>query len=369
MRLNHVVLAMVSMLILLSICLLFSKQIIQPAGMFLEENRNVDGTVTFTVRTVSYGGTYATHNAGAIWITNSSDQFVKTVKIWAQQYRSKLVKWVQSSGNNTTGAITSASLNSHQLHTVTWNGTNSSSVAVPDGDYKVNVEFAEHNATASNSGKYKVITFTKGIDAVDITPANETYFTTMHLVWAPVAPADGTISGTITDAQSLPIEGAIITAGSNTTTSASNGDYSLSLLPGTYTLSCEATGFVTQSQTNVTVQSNQNTVSNFILGVVSNSDDSYITEIPVLKQNVPNPFRNSTVIGFYSDKEQVSNLNIYNSKGQKVRTLSLSSGEKGWQQVMWDGTNNAGKKLTAGKYYYKLETNKKTLTKIATILN
>jgi len=78
-------------------------------------------------------------------------------------------------------AITSASLNSHQLHNITWNGKDYQGNSLPDGDYKVNVEFTEHNASANNMGKYKQLTFTKGTEPVTLTIPNETYFKDMDL--------------------------------------------------------------------------------------------------------------------------------------------------------------------------------------------
>ncbi len=284
MKKNILFTTLILLLVFLSICLLYSKQIIQPEGLFLNELRNTDGSVTFTVRTVTYNGTYSPRNAGVIWITNSQNQFVKTVKIWAQSYRSKLVKWVASSGNNTTGAITSASLNNHQMHSVTWNGTNVSNVAVPDGDYKVNVEFAEHNATTNNSGKYKVITFTKGTAAIDQTIANETYFTDMHLVWAPIVTADGTVSGTIKNTSDQPIANALITVGSLSASSALNGSYSVTIAPGTYSVSCSANNYQMQNVNNVVVSSNQVTTTNFILAPIP---DGTVSGLVTDSQNQP----------------------------------------------------------------------------------
>jgi flagellar hook assembly protein FlgD len=177
-------------LVLLSVCLLFSKQILIPAGVYVDEVRNTNGTLTFTVRTVTYNGSYHPKNVGAIWITNSSNQFVKTIKIWAASRRSHLVKWVASSANNTTGAITSATINSHQLHTVTWNGNDYQNVAVPDGNYNVNVEYTENNSTTSNPGKYRTVSFAKGTAAVNTVPTSDAFFTNLSLIWAPVVAND-----------------------------------------------------------------------------------------------------------------------------------------------------------------------------------
>jgi len=434
MRPSPVYLVLILLLVLLSICLLYSKQILQPEGMYIDEFRNTEGSLTFTVRTVSYNGSYHPRNAGVIWITNSNNQFVKTIKIWAQSYRNTLVKWIASSGNNTTGAITGASLTSHQLHSITWNGKNYSNVTVPDGDYKVNVEFSEHNATTNNPGKYKFVTFTKGADAVDITPANETYFTDMHLVWSPTAPVNGTIAGTVKNASDQPISGALVTVGSLTATSTQNGSYSISLpagtynvscsaanyqtqnlsnivitsnqttttdftlqpipngvisgtvtdaqsqpiagavitdgtlsatssetgfysieaFPGTYNLTCTAVNYVTQEQNNIIVTSNQTSTVNFNLASVANGDIVTPVNNLALNQNFPNPFGQQTTIRYYLAKGVPVSLCIYNTKGQLVRTLSSGAKSSGWNEVIWDGTNNQGKKLSSGNYICRL---------------
>jgi hypothetical protein len=66
----------------------------------------------------------------------------------------------------------------------------------------------------------------------------------------------GTISGRVTDAQSLPLPGVTVTAespalqGSRSTVTSDNGDYIITLLPsGTYTVSFEITGFEQQRRT------------------------------------------------------------------------------------------------------------------------
>ena len=80
----------------------------------------------------------------------------------------------------------------------------------------------------------------------------------------------------------------------------------------------------------------------------------------VILQNSPNPFTSFTTISFYGNKNESnslsstkSNLEIYNVKGEKIRTLPIVlNGNKG--SVIWNGKNNKGKKVTSGIYFYKL---------------
>ena len=77
-----------------------------------------------------------------------------------------------------------------------------------------------------------------------------------------------------------------------------------------------------------------------------------------LFQNEPNPMITNTHIAFnLNDLSQVK-LDIYNLKGQLVK--SLYSGMTSSQSLAWDGSDAAGQKLSAGVYLYKLIVNGKT---------
>jgi len=80
-------------------------------------------------------------------------------------------------------------------------------------------------------------------------------------------PTFGNLEGTVTDADSGdPIEGATVTAGSNSTTTDSDGDYSfMDINTGTYTVSCTASGYVGQNETGVVVLEGQTTTLDFAM--------------------------------------------------------------------------------------------------------
>ncbi len=79
-----------------------------------------------------------------------------------------------------------------------------------------------------------------------------------------------------------------------------------------------------------------------------------------LHQNYPNPFNPSTSISFILKKDMPVTLEIYNIKGQKVKTLlSNETKEKNiLHSIVWNGTNDTGKKVSSGVYLYKLKTGK-----------
>lgn len=92
-----------------------------------------------------------------------------------------------------------------------------------------------------------------------------------------------------------------------------------------------------------------------------------IPELPsnvTLHQNYPNPFntaaagtgRSSTTnISFDLTKDTNVQLNVYNIKGQKVKTLVDAHRTAGSHSIVWHGKNDKGKDVPSGIYYYSLE--------------
>jgi hypothetical protein len=83
------------------------------------------------------------------------------------------------------------------------------------------------------------------------------------------------------------------------------------------------------------------------------------TDIPLvtaLTGNYPNPFNPTTMISYQIADDTNVRLNIYNSKGQFVKTLVDQSVEAGYYQTEWNGKDNSGKDVTSGVYFYRLST-------------
>ncbi|NIR51272.1 T9SS type A sorting domain-containing protein [candidate division KSB1 bacterium] len=76
-----------------------------------------------------------------------------------------------------------------------------------------------------------------------------------------------------------------------------------------------------------------------------------------LNQNYPNPFNPSTVINYaipvFHNNQNVT-LEIFNTLGQRVRTLVDDVQTAGRYTVEWDGTNEFGNPVTTGLYIYRL---------------
>jgi len=142
---------------------------------------NTPGTVTFKVTTATASGEHAPKHVLAIWIKNSSGQFVRSMKVMALQRIQYLYKWKQSSVLNTTNAITGSTLTTHATHTISWNCTDNSGNVLPDGEYQFWVEFTE----SEGQGPYTSFSFTKGTSSANLTFGNSTNFKNVSIVYTP----------------------------------------------------------------------------------------------------------------------------------------------------------------------------------------
>lgn len=134
------------------------------------------GTLSFSVLTKSLDGRYAPRNIGAIWITDSAGNWVKTLAVWARTREKYLMDFV-ATGANRVDAITSATISSHVTHQVSWNSTDVNGNIVPDGEYKVVMELTDSNAKGATAS----VPFTKSATPVQLLPGDASNFVQMSL--------------------------------------------------------------------------------------------------------------------------------------------------------------------------------------------
>jgi hypothetical protein len=70
--------------------------------------------------------------------------------------------------------------------------------------------------------------------------------------------------------------------------------------------------------------------------------------------NYPNPFNPETVIYFALSTDSSVNLDIYNIRGQRIRSLVSGYLRAGEHQVVWNGLDDAGHTMSSGIYLYVL---------------
>ena len=95
----------------------------------------------------------------------------------------------------------------------------------------------------------------------------------------------------------------------------------------------------------------------------SNGPEPTPVLVNALYPNYPNPFNPKTTISYSLAKPGKVTLSIYNTKGQLVKTLVSNNKAAGQYKVVWDGSNNAGKPVSSGLYFTRIETPNYTHTR------
>lgn len=103
-----------------------------------------------------------------------------------------------------------------------------------------------------------------------------------------------------------------------------------------------------------------------VTGVIEEEvDESATPSAEQTLNNYPNPFNPATTINFSLNAESTENteLIIYNSKGQEVKTLVNEPMESGNHSVIWNGQDDSNKPVSSGIYLYKLKSGTVSQTK------
>jgi flagellar hook assembly protein FlgD len=79
-----------------------------------------------------------------------------------------------------------------------------------------------------------------------------------------------------------------------------------------------------------------------------------------LFHNYPNPFNPSTKISYTLPVSAEVELSVFNTLGQRVRTLVQQHQDAGLQTVTWNGTDDNGQNVSGGLYFFKIIATGKT---------
>jgi len=88
---------------------------------------------------------------------------------------------------------------------------------------------------------------------------------------------------------------------------------------------------------------------------VSDKDKTVVPVTGRLLGNYPNPFNPSTCIAFDVGREGLVVIEIYNVRGQKVRSLVSGVYGVGVHNVVWNGVSDAGIGVGSGVYFYRMD--------------
>jgi hypothetical protein len=73
--------------------------------------------------------------------------------------------------------------------------------------------------------------------------------------------------------------------------------------------------------------------------------------------NYPNPFNPSTTIAFSLLEPGNVSINIFNVKGEKVKTLVNQNFSAKEHSIVWNGTDDNGRRVASGVYFYRMISN------------
>jgi len=93
--------------------------------------------------------------------------------------------------------------------------------------------------------------------------------------------------------------------------------------------------------------------------LVSNDDNTLPESGTTMSQNFPNPFNPATTINYSLAEDQLVKINIYNIRGELVKSLVNKVQPAGNHSVEWQGRDVNNKPVSSGIYFYNMIKNNK----------
>jgi hypothetical protein len=97
--------------------------------------------------------------------------------------------------------------------------------------------------------------------------------------------------------------------------------------------------------------------------VTSAGDTPDVPFVTALRGNYPNPFNPETTIKFSLQEADQVTVEIYNTRGQRVKTLVNEHREAGEHQLLWNGRDDHNRDVSSGVYFYRMKSGRYTSTK------
>lgn len=92
-------------------------------------------------------------------------------------------------------------------------------------------------------------------------------------------------------------------------------------------------------------------IHNYFTGVENQTALPPVTSVSVY----PNPCRSTATIAFSLNRKSPVSIDVYNIKGQHVRSLQKGQLSKGVQQIKWDSKTEAGQNAASGVYIVRIK--------------
>ncbi|MCL2064008.1 MAG: T9SS type A sorting domain-containing protein [Candidatus Cloacimonetes bacterium] len=95
---------------------------------------------------------------------------------------------------------------------------------------------------------------------------------------------------------------------------------------------------------------------------LSDKDENALPLITELLGNFPNPFNPETTIRFNLAVDSMVSIDIFNIRGQKIKSLLNDFRISGEHQVIWNGLDDFGRSVGSGVYFYQMITDEYSKT-------
>jgi ferredoxin len=155
-------------------------------------------------------------------------------------------------------------------------------------------------------------------------------------------PGVGVIYGCVISSETgFAVRNAVVQAGGDTVLTNMSGYYSFMIAGGEYNITCTKEGYIDVIVTGVQLEVQQTCLCNFTLVPDTGIADE---ELEVKEVSCyPNPVKAGSEVRFYQSEGQKQVVQIFNAKGQLVRTVTEA----------WDLRDNYGNQVATGVYFYK----------------
>lgn len=166
----------------------------------------------------------------------------------------------------------------------------------------------------------------------------------------------GSLTGFVRDQFGQPLSGVLVRLANSAyiAQSSASGQY---ILPQVYCgeyLPRLSRGQYVQSEAALQILPNLITEQDFVMQTTANSDPQTPAMPGGLICAQPNPFQANTRIKYSVQKAGQVCLEIFNMKGQKVRSLQAEHNSPGEYQLAWDGCDARGNRMGTGIYLCRL---------------
>jgi flagellar hook assembly protein FlgD len=95
----------------------------------------------------------------------------------------------------------------------------------------------------------------------------------------------------------------------------------------------------------------------------TDAEETELVLTPGSHKVYPNPFNPEVTISFSSTEDtENTEINIYNIKGQQVKSFKIQNSVFQIEKVVWDGRDDRGNQVSSGVYFIKLQIGKEIIT-------